>query len=122
MLPVVATIFIPEDSVSQDPLPEKQQGPDNENVSTGSPPEIHCSVDERGCMPRAIILAPTRELACQIHTESKKLCYGSNMKTIVVYGGSDIRSQLFELSTGLPYFIYAYIAQSCSLMCLIMLV
>lgn len=51
-------------------------------------------------MPKAIILAPTRELACQIHTESKKLCHNSDMKTVVVYGGSDIRAQLSELSTG----------------------
>jgi ATP-dependent RNA helicase DDX3X len=57
-------------------------------------------IDERGCMPKAIILAPTRELACQIHTESKKLCHNSDMKTVVVYGGSDIRAQLAELSTG----------------------
>jgi ATP-dependent RNA helicase DDX3X len=51
-------------------------------------------------MPRAIILAPTRELACQIHQESRKLCFNSELKAVVVYGGSDIRNQLTELSTG----------------------
>jgi superfamily II DNA/RNA helicase len=104
LLPVIATIYVPEDSVNEDLSPENL-GPDNESVNKKSP---SLQVDERGCMPKAIILAPTRELACQIHTESKKLCHGSNLKTIVVYGGSDIRSQLFELSTGIPCFVYVY--------------
>ena len=56
--------------------------------------------NERGCMPRAIVLAPTRELASQIHTEARKLCHHSDLKAVVVYGGADIRSQLVELSTG----------------------
>lgn len=102
----MASIFIREDSINQDPSPAKEQGPDTESViCIRSPSQLQSQVDERGCMPKAIILAPTRELACQIHTESKKLCYNSQMKTVVVYGGSDIRTQLSELSTGILSYI-----------------
>ena len=57
-------------------------------------------VDDRGCLPSGIILAPTRELVCQINIEAKKLCYNSNIKSVVIYGGTDVRTQLFELSSG----------------------
>ena len=57
-------------------------------------------LDERGCLPKGIILAPTRELVCQINVEAKKLCYNSNIKSVVIYGGTDVRTQLLELSTG----------------------
>ena len=50
--------------------------------------------------PLAVILAPTRELASQIHFECRKLCFQSNLRALVLYGGSDIRQQLCELSFG----------------------
>lgn len=53
-----------------------------------------------GALPRGIVLAPTRELASQIQLDAKKLCHGSNLKSVCVYGGADIRQQLVELSTG----------------------
>lgn len=57
-------------------------------------------LDDRGCLPSGIILAPTRELVCQINIEAKKICYNSNIKSVVIYGGTDVRTQLLELSTG----------------------
>lgn len=57
-------------------------------------------MDERGVIVRALVLAPTRELACQINVESRKLCNNSELRSTVVYGGSDIRMQLMELSSG----------------------
>jgi len=50
--------------------------------------------------PLAIILAPTRELASQIHLECRKLCFKSTLRALVLYGGSDIRQQLSDLSFG----------------------
>lgn len=58
------------------------------------------SVDEQGVHPLAIVLAPTRELASQIHVECRKLCFQSNLRALVLYGGSDIRQQLSDLSFG----------------------
>jgi superfamily II DNA/RNA helicase len=55
--------------------------------------DVPYSVPERvriadvGVLPRAVILAPTRELASQIHLEARKICFGSDIKTVTVYGG-----------------------------------
>eukprot|EP00303_Exanthemachrysis_gayraliae_P007370 CAMPEP_0206002428 /NCGR_PEP_ID=MMETSP1464-20131121/2726_1 /ASSEMBLY_ACC=CAM_ASM_001124 /TAXON_ID=119497 /ORGANISM="Exanthemachrysis gayraliae, Strain RCC1523" /LENGTH=550 /DNA_ID=CAMNT_0053375767 /DNA_START=57 /DNA_END=1705 /DNA_ORIENTATION=+ len=51
-------------------------------------------------LPHALILAPTRELASQIHAESRKFCYCTGLATVVVYGGADIRDQLRQLERG----------------------
>ncbi|XP_062521968.1 ATP-dependent RNA helicase DDX3X-like [Corticium candelabrum] len=50
--------------------------------------------------PLALILAPTRELACQIYDETRKFAYRSHVRPCVVYGGADIGSQLRELDRG----------------------
>ncbi len=58
------------------------------------------SVDHRGALPRCIILAPTRELASQIHLDARRLLFNSRLKAVCVYGGNDLRAQLTELSNG----------------------
>ena len=50
--------------------------------------------------PRALILAPTRELATQIFREAQKFCYHTRLYTTVVYGGADIRHQITQLDRG----------------------
>lgn len=50
--------------------------------------------------PSALILAPTRELAIQIHQEAKKFTYRSHIKSVVVYGGADSKFQMNELERG----------------------
>lgn len=57
-------------------------------------------IDNRGVLPRAIVLAPTRELASQIHIDARRLTFQSKIKSVCVYGGNDIRAQLQELSSG----------------------
>ena len=50
---------------------------------------------------QALILSPTRELAMQIANDLKKYSkYVKNLKSAVVYGGSDIRAQIKELDRG----------------------
>ena len=44
--------------------------------------------------PRALIIAPTRELAIQIGKDSKKLNEYSKLRTVVLYGGIDFNKQL----------------------------
>jgi len=51
-------------------------------------------------LPRGLILAPTRELASQIHAESRKFFYCTGLASVVVYGGADIRDQLRQLERG----------------------
>ncbi|KOO24102.1 dead-domain-containing protein, partial [Chrysochromulina tobinii] len=50
--------------------------------------------------PRALILAPTRELANQIMTETRKFAQRTPIHAYVVYGGADIRQQMNQLDRG----------------------
>ncbi|CAI9782483.1 unnamed protein product [Fraxinus pennsylvanica] len=62
------------------------------NNSFGYPRSIAC--------PLALILAPTRELSCQIHEEAKKFSYQTGVKVVVAYGGAPIFQQLCNLEKG----------------------
>ena len=55
---------------------------------------------EKGVTPACVILAPTRELASQIHLEALKLSMGSTIRSVCLYGGADMKRQLLELSFG----------------------
>ncbi|KAL5004510.1 hypothetical protein ScPMuIL_017966 [Solemya velum] len=50
--------------------------------------------------PMALVLAPTRELASQIHDEARKFSYRSRVRPCVVYGGADIGAQIRDLERG----------------------
>ncbi|KAK4336962.1 hypothetical protein RND71_043412 [Anisodus tanguticus] len=50
--------------------------------------------------PLGLILAPTRELASQIHAEASKFSYRSKVRPCVVYGGADFYNQINELDRG----------------------
>lgn len=55
--------------------------------------------------PRALILAPTRELAQQIHVEARKLLYCSGMRAVCVYGGAAINEQFNDLASGVDLLV-----------------
>jgi ATP-dependent RNA helicase RhlB len=55
--------------------------------------------------PRALILAPTRELAVQIHSDALILGSGTGLRMAVVYGGADYDKQREELQRGLDVLI-----------------
>ncbi|KAG1685247.1 putative ATP-dependent RNA helicase DDX4 [Nymphon striatum] len=50
--------------------------------------------------PSVIIVAPTRELALQIHNEAKKFAFRTSIKSVVIYGGTAVQFQLSNLSNG----------------------
>ncbi|XP_076059870.1 putative ATP-dependent RNA helicase vasa-like isoform X2 [Oratosquilla oratoria] len=50
--------------------------------------------------PTAIIVAPTRELAIQIHCEARKFSIGSYLRCVVVYGGTSVGHQLRNIESG----------------------
>jgi len=50
--------------------------------------------------PTTLILAPTRELAIQIHQEARKFTYRSHIRSVVVYGGADSKAQIQDLERG----------------------
>ncbi len=55
--------------------------------------------------PRAIILAPTRELAIQIHKDALQLGKHLNLKMALIYGGTDYQKQLDSLKSNVDIII-----------------
>ncbi|MDP2324547.1 MAG: DEAD/DEAH box helicase [Gammaproteobacteria bacterium] len=55
--------------------------------------------------PRALILAPTRELAVQIHSDAEILGSGTGLRMAVVYGGADYDKQREQLQAGVDVLI-----------------
>ncbi|KAM5547879.1 DEAD-box ATP-dependent RNA helicase 52C [Rosa sericea] len=55
--------------------------------------------------PRALILSPTRELACQIYEEAEKFAYQSGAKVAVVYGGAPMGQQLRDMERGVAILV-----------------
>ena len=55
--------------------------------------------------PRAIMLAPTRELAIQIYEDAKILGSGTEFRCQVVYGGADYEEQRQRLANGVDILI-----------------
>jgi ATP-dependent RNA helicase DDX3X len=54
----------------------------------------------RRTYPEALVLAPTRELAQQIHDEANRFCFATGIATVVIYGGADVREQLRTIESG----------------------
>jgi ATP-dependent RNA helicase RhlB len=61
--------------------------------------------DESGNSPRAIMLAPTRELAIQIFEDAKTLASGTDYRIQVVYGGEDYERQRTRIEKGVDILI-----------------
>jgi ATP-dependent RNA helicase RhlB len=55
--------------------------------------------------PRAVILAPTRELAIQIHKDALQLSKHLNLSFALIYGGTDYQKQLERLKTNVDIII-----------------
>lgn len=51
-------------------------------------------------MPCALVMAPTRELAAQIHEEVMKFAYNTGIESRLIYGGADIGEQRREMQKG----------------------
>ncbi|KAF2757596.1 DEAD-box protein [Pseudovirgaria hyperparasitica] len=50
--------------------------------------------------PLAVIVCPTRELACQIFDEARRLCYRTQLRPCVIYGGVPTREHMNEIQRG----------------------
>lgn len=66
------------------------------NVAAGFDPKV----DAVRAEPLVLVLVPTRELACQIFDEARRLCYRSMLRPCVAYGGGPISHQRVELQKG----------------------
>ncbi|MCL9782929.1 ATP-dependent RNA helicase RhlB [Vibrio sp. S4M6] len=61
--------------------------------------------DNKSSQPRAIIMAPTRELAIQIHKDALPLVESTGIKTALAYGGESYDKQLAKLEGGVDVLI-----------------
>lgn len=67
---------------------------------------VHPASETRNkTQPRALILAPTRELAIQIHSDALTLCQNTDFKLGLVYGGTGYESQKKMLTDGVDVLI-----------------
>jgi ATP-dependent RNA helicase DDX3X len=60
--------------------------------------------------PAVVVMAPTRELAIQIHHEARRLVFDDDVtktppRAVVVYGGADAKGQLRELARGVDILV-----------------
>ncbi|WKX90347.1 hypothetical protein Q1695_009299 [Nippostrongylus brasiliensis] len=64
-------------------------------------PSVVSNTGRRTFYPAALVLAPTRELAIQIHKEAAKFSYRTNIITAILYGGREnYREQINRLRGG----------------------
>jgi ATP-dependent RNA helicase RhlE len=63
-------------------------------------PILHRLMEGRRGVVRALIIAPTRELAEQIHTSLSQLGQQSGLRSVTIYGGVNIRPQITKLKQG----------------------
>ncbi|MDP9500486.1 ATP-dependent RNA helicase RhlB [Bisgaard Taxon 45] len=61
--------------------------------------------DQRISQPRALILAPTRELAVQINNDAELLAKATGLKTGLAYGGDGYEKQLKAIEQGVDILI-----------------
>ncbi|GJM29194.1 MAG: DEAD/DEAH box helicase [Cyclobacteriaceae bacterium] len=59
----------------------------------------------QGLMPRALILAPTRELVLQLHQEVVKLSAFTDLRSLAVFGGIGPKSQIEAIERGVDLVI-----------------
>ncbi|KAK1442352.1 ATP-dependent RNA helicase DBP3 [Babesia gibsoni] len=70
---------------------------------TSGPPDTAAPVDSyhaRLALPVCLVLSPTRELAVQTFTEARKFIYGTGIRSVVLYGGCEVRRQVLDLEKG----------------------
>ncbi|OCL04821.1 DEAD/DEAH box RNA helicase [Glonium stellatum] len=65
-----------------------------------NPLTYNSTTDRVRAEPLVLIVCPTRELACQIFDEARRLCYRTMLRPCVVYGGAPSRNQREELEKG----------------------
>uniref|UniRef100_A0A0D9WRU7 RNA helicase n=1 Tax=Leersia perrieri TaxID=77586 RepID=A0A0D9WRU7_9ORYZ len=67
---------------------------------SGIGPRERSSFNRAAAKPRALVLAPTRELAAQINEEAKKFSFQTGLRVVVAYGGTPMYNQLRDLERG----------------------
>jgi ATP-dependent RNA helicase DeaD len=93
----IQSLFIPEAVTGRDCIGQAQTGT-GKTAAFVLP--ILQKISEKGAAPQALILAPTRELAAQIHGEAQRLAESRNFRIVSLCGGHPLRKQINELLRG----------------------
>ncbi|CAL1541400.1 unnamed protein product, partial [Lymnaea stagnalis] len=56
-------------------------------------------------LPQAICVAPTRELALQIYNDCRKFAYETDIRAVVLYGGTSLGYQMRQVENGAHFVI-----------------
>lgn len=94
--------------IQQEAIPVVLEGHDiigQSNTGTGKTAAFGIpileKIDTKVKLPQALVLLPTRELAVQVANEFRKIGkYMEGIKTVTVYGGADIRTQINKVKEG----------------------
>ncbi|KAH6620439.1 P-loop containing nucleoside triphosphate hydrolase protein [Boeremia exigua] len=65
-----------------------------------NPTRYNALTDRVTAEPLVLVVCPTRELACQIFDEARRLCYRTMLRPCVIYGGAPSRNQREQLEMG----------------------
>jgi len=79
--------------------------PESDDIDAEKPAPKTVAKNKQIKYPRAIILAPTRELAIQIHKDALQLGKHLNLKFALIYGGTDYQKQLDSLKSNVDIII-----------------
>ncbi len=79
--------------------------PDDDSPGVEGPAPKSPAKNKKGNNPRAIILAPTRELAIQIHKDALQLGKHLNLNLALIYGGTDYQKQLDSIKSNIDIII-----------------
>jgi ATP-dependent RNA helicase DeaD len=93
----IQSLFIPEAVTGRDCIGQAQTGT-GKTAAFILP--ILQKVTKEGLAPQALILAPTRELAAQIHGEAMRLAESRGLRIVSLCGGHPLRRQMNELMRG----------------------
>ncbi|KAF2000693.1 DEAD-domain-containing protein [Amniculicola lignicola CBS 123094] len=65
-----------------------------------NPTRYNPMTDRTRAEPLVLVVCPTRELACQIFDDCRRLCYRSMLRPCVIYGGAPSKGQREQLEMG----------------------
>ncbi|MFA6052375.1 MAG: DEAD/DEAH box helicase [Methylobacter sp.] len=82
-----------------DAAPEEIEDTADDDIDAAQPAPKAVAKSKPVKNPRAIILAPTRELAIQIHKDALQLGKHLNLKFALIYGGTDYQKQLDSIKS-----------------------
>ncbi|MFN2146948.1 MAG: DEAD/DEAH box helicase [Anaerolineales bacterium] len=100
----VQEIAIPAALDGSDVLGTAQTGT-GKTVAFLLPTLEHLLASESKGKTRAVVLAPTRELAMQIAEEAHRLARNTGVRTGAIYGGAPMKRQIEELKRGLDLIV-----------------